>query len=150
MTILTSFPFSDFFLTLADRDLTEYQIIHTDVVMTARTSGADKGTRLFTHMQRVDLTDKGIRLFNHLLEQTGKSFVQCSAKPWSESMAVSAWLRSMNRQCYGCCNLVYAVCTWKPGRLEQIVDIPVPQIEEEIAEVDRFLHCEKQYLDNFF
>ena len=27
--------------------------------------------------------------------------------------------------------VVYAVCTWKP---EQIVDIPVPQIVEEIAE----------------
>ena len=50
-------------------------------------------------------------------------------------MAVTAWLRSMNRRCYGCWNLVYAVCTWK--QLEQIVDIPVPQIEEEIAEVNR-------------
>ena len=43
-------------------------------------------------------------------------------------------------------DLVYAVCTWKPERLEQIVDIPVPQIEEEIAEVDRFFHCVKQFL----
>ena len=33
---------------------------------------------------------------------------------------------------------VYAVCTWKPERLEQIVDISLPHIEEEIAEVDRF------------
>ena len=62
-------------------------------------------------------------------------------------MAVRAWLRSMNRRCYGCWNLENAVCTWKPERLEQIVDIPVPQIEEEIAEVDRFLHCVKQYLE---
>ena len=44
-------------------------------------------------------------------------------------------------------NFVCAVCTWKPERLEQIVDFPVPQIEEEIAEVDRFLHCVKQYLE---
>ena len=44
-------------------------------------------------------------------------------------------------------DLVYAVCTWKRERLEQIVDIPVPQIEEEIAEVDRYLHCVKQYLE---
>ena len=44
-------------------------------------------------------------------------------------------------------DLVYAACTWKPERLEQIVDIPVPQIEEEIAEVDRFLHYVKQYLE---
>ena len=29
------------------------------------------------------------------------------------------------------------------------VDVPVPQIEEEIAEVDRFLHCAKQYLEPF-
>ena len=63
-------------------------------------------------------------------------------------MAVTAWLRSMKRRCCGCWNLVYAVCTWEPGRLEQIVDIPVPQIEEEIAEVDRFLHCVKQYLEH--
>ena len=64
-------------------------------------------------------------------------------------MVVTAWLRSMNRQCYGCWNLVHAVCTWKPGRLEEIVDIHVPQIEEEIAEVERFLHCVKQYLEPF-
>ena len=29
------------------------------------------------------------------------------------------------------------------------VDVPAPQIEEEIAEVDRFLHCVKQYLEPF-
>ena len=28
-------------------------------------------------------------------------------------------------------NLVYAVCTWKSGRLNQIVDVPVQQIEKE-------------------
>ena len=61
-----------------------------------------------------------------------------------ESMAVTAWLRSMKRRCYGCWKLV---CTWEPERLEQIVDIPVPQIEEEIAEVNRFLQCVKQYLE---
>ena len=38
VTILTSFPFSDFFMNLADRDISD-----TNVVMTARTSGADKG-----------------------------------------------------------------------------------------------------------
>ena len=32
--------------------------------------------------------------------------------------------------------VVYAVCTWKP---EQIVDIPVPQIVEEITEVSKSL-----------
>ena len=39
-------------------------------------------------------------------------------------------------------DLVYGQCTWKPERLEQIVGIPVPQIE------DRFLHCVKQYLEH--
>ena len=34
-------------------------------------------------------------------------------------------------------NLVCAVCTWKSGRLEQIVDIPVPQIEEELVEANQ-------------
>ena len=62
-------------------------------------------------------------------------------------MLVTAWFRSMNRRCYGFWNLVHAECTWKPERLEQIVDIPVHQIDEEIAEVDRFLHCVKQYLE---
>ena len=28
-------------------------------------------------------------------------------------------------------NLVCAVCTWKSGRLDQIVDVPVPQIDQE-------------------
>ena len=62
-------------------------------------------------------------------------------------MAVTVWLRSMNRRRTACWNLVFAVCTWKLGRLEQIVDIPVPLIEEEFAEVNRFLHCVKQYLE---
>ena len=44
-------------------------------------------------------------------------------------------------------DLVYAVCTWKHERLEQIVDISVPQIDEDISEVDRFLHCVKQDLE---
>ena len=53
VTILTSFPFSDFFLNLADCDLTEYQITQTDVVMNARTSGADKGNQtVHTHATR--------------------------------------------------------------------------------------------------
>ena len=40
-------------------------------------------------------------------------------------------------------NLVYAVRTWKPGRLEQIVDIPAPQTEEEIAEVSQLVPQER-------
>ena len=34
-------------------------------------------------------------------------------------------------------DLVCVVCVGKPGRPEQIFDIPVPQIEEEITEVDK-------------
>ena len=37
-------------------------------------------------------------------------------------------------------NLVRAVCAWKLERLDQIVDIPVPQSEEEIAEVKQLYH----------
>ena len=32
-------------------------------------------------------------------------------------------------------NLVRAICASKPGQMEQIVDIPVPQIVEDIVEV---------------
>ena len=54
MTFLTSFFFSDFFTNLVDHDLTEYQNhADTDVVMTARTSGADKGNQTVnTHATR--------------------------------------------------------------------------------------------------
>ena len=46
MTIPASFVFSDFFMNLVDRDLTEYQITQTlTIVMTARTSEADKGNQ---------------------------------------------------------------------------------------------------------
>ena len=40
-------------------------------------------------------------------------------------------------------NLVCAVCTWKSGRLEQIVDIPVPQIEEELVEANQLVPQER-------
>ena len=36
-------------------------------------------------------------------------------------------------------DLVCVVCVGKPGQPEQIVDIPVPQIVEEIAEVSKSL-----------
>ena len=62
-------------------------------------------------------------------------------------MSVTAWLRSMSRLCYDCWYLRYMQYV---GNLKQIDDILVPQIEEEIAEVDRFLHCVKQYLYLYF
>ena len=40
-------------------------------------------------------------------------------------------------------NLVYAVCTWKSGRLNQIVNIPVPQIENERVEANQLVHHER-------
>ena len=40
-------------------------------------------------------------------------------------------------------NLVYAVCTWKSGRLTQIVDVPVPQIEKERVEANQLVHQER-------
>ena len=43
--------------------------------------------------------------------------------------------------------VVYAVCTWKP---EQIVDIPVPQIVEEIAEVSKSLIVCNSVLNLYF
>ena len=40
-------------------------------------------------------------------------------------------------------NLVYAVCTWKSGRLNQIVDIPVPQIEKERVKANQLVPQER-------
>ena len=40
-------------------------------------------------------------------------------------------------------NLVYAVFTWKSGRLNQIVNVPVPQVENERAEVNQLVHQER-------
>ena len=43
--------------------------------------------------------------------------------------------------------VVYAVCAWKP---EQIVDVPVPQIMEEIAEVSKSLIVRNSTLNRHF
>ena len=40
-------------------------------------------------------------------------------------------------------NLVYAVCTWKSGRLNQISDIPVPQIEKERVKANQLAPQER-------
>ena len=40
-------------------------------------------------------------------------------------------------------NLVFAACTWQSRRMEQIVDIPVPQTEEEIEEVNQLAPQER-------
>ena len=42
-------------------------------------------------------------------------------------------------------DLVCVVCVGKPGQPEKIVDIPVPQIVEEVAEVSKILDCVQQY-----
>ena len=147
------------FMNLVDRDLTEYQItqsltlsrLHTQLEQTRR-------IRLFTHTQHVDRSrQKGIRLFNHPLEQTGNpSFnlpfnaVRVWFEPirgkssWSESMVDEKYEQNMLRLLVF---VVYAVCTWKP---EQIVDIPVPQIMEEIAEVSKSLIVCNSILNLYF
>ena len=40
-------------------------------------------------------------------------------------------------------NLVCAVCTWKSGRLNQIADVPVQQIEEERVEANQLVPQER-------
>ena len=40
-------------------------------------------------------------------------------------------------------NLVHAICTWKSGRLNQIVDNPVPQIEKERVEANQLVPQER-------
>ena len=54
-------------------------------------------------------------------------------------MTNTAWLRSTHRRYFSCWNLVCVVCVGKPGELEQIVNIPVSQIVEELAEVSKSL-----------
>ena len=40
-------------------------------------------------------------------------------------------------------SLVCAVCTWKPGRLEQVLDIPVPQTDEKTTEMNQLVPQER-------
>ena len=47
-------------------------------------------------------------------------------------------------------DLVCVVCVGKPGQPEQIVDIPVPQIVEEIAEVSKSLIVCNSILNLYF
>ena len=47
-------------------------------------------------------------------------------------------------------DLVCMVCVGKPGQPEQIVDIPVPQIVEEIAEVSKSLIVCNSILNLYF
>ena len=143
VTILTSWVFSDFFLkNLLDRDLTEYQITETLTL-----------SRLHAQLEQT----RGIRLFNHPQEQTSDPsfnlpfnavrirFVRIRGKSsWSESMAEEMCEQNMLRLLVF---VVCAVCTWKP---EQIVDIPVPHIVEEIAEVSKSLIVCDSILNLYF
>ena len=107
----------------------------------ARTSGADKGNQTVHTHNALTYQTRGIRLFNHLLEQRGKSFVQCSAIPWSDSSEwIHGWYSVVEQHAQKMLQLLDLVCVvWvgKPGRPEQIADFLVPQIEEEITEVDK-------------
>ena len=113
-------------MNLADRDLTVSNHSDTDPVLTACTSGADKGNQTVHTLNAWIRQTKGIRLFNHLLGANRKILrsVQC------ESMAGTAWLRSMHRRRFSCWIWHTQYVLGKPERLEQIVDVPVPQIEE--------------------
>ena len=146
--------FSISFMNLVDRDLTEFQItqtltlsrLHAQLVQT-------RGIRLFTHTQHVYWSRQGesdclITLWSKqvILPFSAVRFV---ANPWmtswNGSMTNTVWLRSTHRRCFSCWNLVCVVYFGKPGELEQIVNIPVSQIVEEIAEVSKILVCVEQY-----
>ena len=139
-------------MNLVARDLTEYQITQTLTLSRLHAQlEQTRGIRLFTQTQLVDLEQtRGIRLFNHPLERAGNlsfnlpfiavRFVRIrGVTSWNGSMTNTAWLRSTHRQCFSCWNLVCVVCVGKLGELEQIVNIPVSQIVEEIAEVSKSL-----------
>ena len=128
-------------MNLVDRDLTEHQITRHYIVTTGRTTGADKGIRLFTHTQQVDWSRQGE---SDCLIKQGilrlLSSVQCSsirANLWSD---VIEWMRYeyslVEKHAQTMLQLVKFGIDWKCGELEQIVNIPVTQIVEEITEVN--------------
>ena len=146
-------------MNLVDRDLTEYQITQTLTLSRLHAQlEQTRGIRLFTHTQHVDSSRQGesnclITLWSKqvILRSIFRS-MRCESglgESVERVRGVNPWLiRSMNRICYGCWYLcVYAVCIWK---LEQIVDIPVPQIVEEITEVSKSLIVCNSILNLYF
>ena len=135
-------------MNLVDRDLTEYQITQTLTLSPLHAQlEQTRGIRLFTHTKHVDWSRQGesdclITLWSkQVILRTIFRSMQCESG-LGESVervhGVNPWLmRSTNRICYGCWYLwKMQYAAWKP---EQIVDIPVPQIVEEIAEVSKSL-----------
>ena len=151
-----------FFMNLVDRDLTEYQITQTLTLSRVHAQlEQTRGIRLFTHMQHVDWSRQGkfdclIILwsdpsFNLPFNAVRIRFVRIrGVTSWNGSMTGTAWLRSTQRRCFSCWNLVCVVCVGKPGQPEQIVDIPVPQIVEEMAEVSKSLIVCSSILNLYF
>ena len=96
----------------------------TDVVMTACTSGADKGNQtVHTHAtrwsDRQGESDCLITLWSkqEILRSIFRS-MQCESLVCESVERVHGvdprLMRSMNRICFDCWYLWYAVCTWKP------------------------------------
>ena len=131
------------FMNLVDRDLTEHQITQTLTLsrLDAKLEQT-RGIRLFTHTQQVDWSRQGE---SDCLIKQGilrlLSSVQCSAiraNLWSDVME---WIHDeysvVEKHAQTMLQLVKFGIDWKCGELEQIVNIPVPQNVEEIAEVSK-------------
>ena len=142
VTILTSQVFlKKNFMNSVDRDLTEHQI--TQTMTLSRLDAQVEQTRrirLFTHTKQVDWSRQGE---SDCLIKQGilrlLSSVQCSAiraNLWSDVME---WIHDeysvVEKHAQTMLQLVKFGIDWKCGELEQIVNIPVTQIVEEIAEV---------------
>ena len=152
-----------FLMNLVDRDLTEYQINQTLTLSRLHAQlEQTRGIRLFTHTKHVDWSRQGesdcliilwseqvILSFN--LPLNAVRFVRIrGVTSRTGSMTNTAWLRSTHRRCFSCWNLVCVVYVGKPGELEQIVNIPVSQIVEEIAEVSKSLIVWSSILNLYF
>ena len=152
-------------MNLVDRDLTEYQITRTLTLSRLQAHlGQTRRIKLFTHTQHVDWSRQGesdcliITLeqtsypsFNLPFNAVRIRFMRIrGVTSWNGSMTGTAWLRSTHRRCFSFWYLVCVVCIGKPGELEQIVNIPVPQIVEEIAEVSKSLIVWSSILNLYF
>ena len=131
---------------MVDCDFTEDQITQTLTLSRLHAQlEQTRGIRLFTHTQHVDWSRQGesdclITLWSKqvIIPFNAVRFVRIGGvTSWNGSMTNTAWLRSTHRRCFSCWNLVCVVYIGKLGELEQIVNIPVPQIVEEIADMSK-------------
>ena len=131
---------SIFLMNLVDRDLTEHQITQTLTLSRLHAQlEQTREIRFFTHTQHVDWSRQGesdclITLWSKqvIFPFNVVRFVRIrGVTSWNGSMTKTAWLRSTHRRCFRCWNLEWI---GKYGEPEQIVNIPVTQIVEEIAD----------------